>query len=192
MSQKKNLEKKNLFNSIWMKTVDEMDEWSFHWMNVSCLNVRREIYAFALGSNADFKISESFLALDFGFCCSRGLILWRDLSVCGIGLFSELSFLKCRRRIWSFWLLFSLLLLLLLLPPCVQESEDFGGVCFVSVSICVFAQMGCFQSCSLWSVEEESGDFVGWLLLFSLSSCVQESEDLGGVSVRLRIPFFWF
>ncbi len=50
-----------------------------------------------------------FIALDFVFCCCRSLILWRDLSVCGIGLFSELSFLKCRRRIWSFWLLLLLL-----------------------------------------------------------------------------------
>ncbi len=31
--------------------------------------------------------------------------------------------------------------------------------------------------------------FCWLLLLFSLSSCVQESEDLGGVSVSLRISF---
>lgn len=39
--------------------------------------------------------------------------------------------------------------LVVVLVVVVVVVASFGGVCFVSVSICVFAQMGCFQSCSL-------------------------------------------
>ncbi len=173
-----------------------MNEVSIEWMFLAWTSALSKMPLHLLGTNADFKISLSFW---LSILVSVAVAVW----FCeGIWAFAELGcFQNCR-----FWSVeeesggFGGGCCCCCCCCCVlacKNLKTFGGVPFVSVSICVFAEMGCFQSCSLWSVEEESGDFVGCcfgclLVCKNLKTWVLFVLSLWAWGFLSCLPFFWF